>query len=97
MALTPRQRSHLRALAQSLKPVVHVGRDGLTDAVLEELDRALLAHELVKVRILSGDREDRRLALARACAHLEAEPVQSIGRMLVLYRPAPEPRLHLDG
>ena len=96
MTLTTRQRSLLRSRAQHLKPVVHVGREGLSEAVLEALDRALLAHELVKVRLLSGDREDRRLALARACTHLDAEPVQSIGRMLVLYRPAPEPRLSLE-
>lgn len=96
MTLTPRQRSWLRSRAQNLKPVVHVGWEGLSEAVLEELDRALLAHELIKVRLLSGDRENRRRALARACTHLDAAPVQSIGRMLVLYRPAPEPIIALE-
>lgn len=87
--LSPRQRKALRGLAHALDPVVHLGHDGLTDAVVSEVDRSLSAHELIKVR-LSGERSDRtaqaRALAERANAHL----VTTIGRMAVFYRPSEE-------
>ena len=89
-ALTPTQRRELRAKAHHLHPVVIVGHHGLTAAVLHEIDVNLLAHELIKVRVFSEDREQREAMLERICAALDAASVQHIGRLLVLWRPAPE-------
>ena len=88
--LTPTRRRELRALAHHLEPVVTVGHHGLSPAVLHEIDLALLAHDLVKVRVLGDDREAREAMLAQACAALDCAPVQHVGKVLVLYRPNPE-------
>jgi RNA-binding protein len=88
LELTPSERSALRARAHGLNPVVMIGQAGLTDAVLLEIHRALQAHELVKVRLLGGDRADREGILAAICHRLSAAPVQHIGKILVVYRPA---------
>ena len=89
-SLTPRQRAQLKARAHALEPVVQVGQAGLSEAVAAELERALTAHELIKVRIAAADR-DARAELAEAiCARTGAAKVQSVGKILVLYRPRPD-------
>jgi len=88
--LTPTRRRELRALAHHLEPVVTVGHHGLTPAVLHEIDLALLAHDLVKVRVLGDDRAAREAMLAQACQALGCAPVQHVGKVLVLYRPNPD-------
>ena len=90
-ALTAAERRSLRAKAHRLHPVVSVGQQGLTSAVLHEIDVNLLAHELIKVRVFDGDRHARETLFARICAELDAAPVQHIGKLLVLWRPAPPP------
>ena len=89
-ALTPTQRRDLRAKAHHLHPVVIVGHHGLTAAVLHEIDVNLLAHELIKVRVFSEERDQREAMLEEICTALDAASVQHIGRLLVLWRPAPE-------
>ena len=84
--LTPKARQALKRRAHALKPVVLMGRKGLTDAVLAEIDRSLEAHELIKVR-LSGDREERRHLASQIASHVGAELVQLIGKVAVFYRP----------
>jgi RNA-binding protein len=76
----------LKARAHGLDPVVHIGEKGLTAAVLAEIGRALDSHELIKVRAAALDRDAREAALADLCARLGAQPVQHIGKVLVLYR-----------
>jgi RNA-binding protein len=66
-----------------------VGHDGLTDAVLNEVDRALTAHELIKVRVTAADRTARRALSDEMCARTGAEAVQQVGKVLVLWRPRP--------
>ncbi len=88
--LTPAQRRDLRARAHHLDPVVIVGHHGLTTAVLHEIDLALTAHELLKVRVGIDARDEREAALARLCAELDCAPVQHLGKVLVLWRPNPE-------
>jgi putative YhbY family RNA-binding protein len=88
--LSPTERRDLRALAHHLEPVVTVGHHGLTPAVLHEIDLALLAHDLVKVRVLGDDRQARDAMLAQACEALDCAPVQHVGKVLVLWRPNPE-------
>ena len=87
--LTARERSFLKARAHPLEPIVSVGHDGLTGAVLKEIERALTAHELVKVRVNDTDRDARRALNAEICARTGAEAVQQVGKVLVLWRPRP--------
>ena len=87
--LSPAQRSELRAAAHALNPVVIVGDKGLADSVVAEVDRALKAHELIKVKAAAGDRERREAWLAELCDRLGAHAVQVIGKILVLWRPKP--------
>ncbi|HET9340836.1 MAG TPA: YhbY family RNA-binding protein [Casimicrobiaceae bacterium] len=89
LTLTSTQRRELRARAHGLHPVVHVGHGGLTPAVIHEIDVALKAHELVKVRVHSDDRDEREAHLGALCEALDAGPVQHLGKMLVVWRPAP--------
>ncbi len=91
LSLTAAERRALRARAHRLHPVVRVGQQGLTASVLHEIDVNLLAHELIKVRVFSADHVAREGLLARICAELEAAPVQHIGKLLVVWRPAPPP------
>lgn len=87
--LTPAQRKEHRAAAHHLDPVVMVGADGATAAVEKELDAALNAHGLVKVRVFSDDRAAREALLAELAEKLSAAPIQHIGKLLVLWRPIP--------
>ncbi len=93
--LTPEQRKFLKAQAHSLKPVVMIGAQGLTEAVIQEAGRTLSAHELIKIRVLGDDREAREGYFTELCAALGAQPVQHIGKLLLLYRPAEKPKLQL--
>ena len=86
MALSEKQRKHLRRLAHPLKPIVMLGNAGLTDAVVAELDRALNDHELVKVSARVGDRETRAATLSALAARTAGELVQQIGNVGVFYR-----------
>jgi putative YhbY family RNA-binding protein len=81
----------LRAKAHHLHPVVIVGSRGVTPAVLHEIDINLKAHELVKVRLADDDRDARERVFNQICADLEAAPVQHLGKVLTLWRPAPKP------
>jgi len=87
LSLTPAQRAELRAAAHALKPVVLVGADGLTPAVLDEIAVHLAAHQLIKIRV-SGDDRDARIALYNTiCDTLHAAPIQHIGKLLVIWKP----------
>jgi len=87
--LPAKRRSELRAEAHKLAPVVIIGDKGLTDEVLAEVDRSLKAHELIKVRAATDEREARDAWLEAICAKLEAHPVQQIGKVFVIYRANP--------
>ncbi len=91
LTLTPAQRKQHRSAAHHLDPVVTVGADGLTDAVLKEADAALAAHGLIKVRVFGDDREAREALLQTLTDRLDAAAVQHIGKLLVLWRP-PAPK-----
>ena len=88
--LPAKRRSELRAEAHKLTPVVIIGDKGLTDEVIAEIDRSLKAHELIKVRAFTDDRKARGEWLEAICGRLEAHPVQSIGKIFVLYRENPK-------
>ena len=88
--LTPSQQRQLRAAAHHLHPVVSISQNGLTESVVKEIHRSLLAHELIKVKLYGVAREDRNALLADVCQQLDCAPVQHIGNILVLWRPSPE-------
>jgi RNA-binding protein len=89
LALTAAQRREHRAASHHLDPVVAIGNDGLTDGVRKEVDAALTAHGLIKVRVFSDDRTARDALMAALTDGLNAAPVQHIGKLLVLWRPVP--------
>jgi len=96
MSLTPSQRRYLRGLAHPLKPVLLLGGKGVTPAVLAELEHALDDHELIKVKLAGGDREERASSLMQLLDASGAENVQTIGHVAVLYRRNDEqPRIAL--
>jgi RNA-binding protein len=90
LQLNPAQRKEKRADAHHLNPVVMVGSDGLTPAVTKEIDAALNAHGLIKVRVFSDDRAARETMFTTLAEGLSAAPIQHIGKLLVLWRPQPE-------
>jgi putative YhbY family RNA-binding protein len=90
IALTPKERQALKARAHGLKPVVLLGSAGLSPSVVQEIDRALIAHELIKVKVPGDDRAEREEIFASVAESLSAARVQAIGKLLVLFRPAPD-------
>jgi len=89
-ALSSAERSALRAQAHALSPVVLVSESGLTPNLIIETDRALSSHGLIKVRVFGDDRQARADIGASLCGVLGCALVQSIGKLLVLWRPQPE-------
>ena len=89
VSLTSRERSQLKARAHALEPVVQVGQSGLTDKVVAEIDRALIAHELIKVRVDAPDRFARAELCDAICARTAAAEVLRVGKVLGLWRPRP--------
>lgn len=80
----------LRALAHPLRPVVTVAGNGLSNAVLQEIERALSDHELIKVKIAVGDRVQRDTVVAALCEHSGAQLVQRVGNIATLIRRNPD-------
>jgi|SRR5882724_1521697 len=88
--LSPSRRRELKAQAHALDPVVLVGKAGLSPAVLAEIDCGLKSHELIKVHVNGADRSGREAILEEICRQTEAQAVQHIGKILVLFRENPE-------
>jgi len=84
--LTASERKALKAKAHKLEPVVQIGAKGLTDDVVAEIERALKAHELIKVRAAGLERDLRDQVLASICEKTRADAVQQVGKVFVLYR-----------
>ena len=89
VALTPRQRAALKARAHALEPAVNVGKAGVQDSVVREVDRALTAHELIKLKI-DADREERESIAGILADRTGASVVQRVGKVVVLWRPRPQ-------
>ena len=84
--LTSSERRTLKARAHKLEPVVIIGAKGLTDEVVAEIDRALKAHELIKVRAATAERGERGPLVEEICGRTGAEQVQNVGKIFVLFR-----------
>jgi putative YhbY family RNA-binding protein len=90
ITLSSQERARLKARAHSLEPVVRMGHAGITPTLVAEVDRALAAHELIKISVAVDDRDERR-ALGDALAEqVDAAPVHRVGKVLILWRPRPE-------
>ncbi|MER1966015.1 YhbY family RNA-binding protein [Castellaniella sp. GW247-6E4] len=87
LELTSHERSALRAAAHPLRPVVLIGDRGLSASVLNEIDRGLTAHELIKVRVAGAEREEREAMLEAICEALSCAAVHHLGKTLIIYRP----------
>ncbi len=90
MPLTTSQKKQLRTQAHALKPIVTTGQSGLTDAVVAEIELALDFHELIKVKVRVGDREDRKQMIEAIQTKTHSENILSIGQIAVLYRENPD-------
>jgi RNA-binding protein len=88
--LTGKQRRYLRSLGQRLTATLHVGRDGVTGAVVEQAEAQLSAHELIKARVSENAPASRHETADMLAARTRAEVVQVLGRTALLYRPRPE-------
>ena len=89
--LTSAQKSFLRGLGQQLEPALKIGKSGLTPAFFAELQQLLRAHELVKLRFLAGDREQRAQLVAKIADEGRCVCVGAIGHTALFYRQNPEP------
>lgn len=89
--LTARSRAALKARAHALEPVVRIGHAGVTDGVVADVARALDSHELIKVKVGEGERDEREAAAAAIVERTGAALVQKVGRVLVLWLPREEP------
>ena len=85
--LSGSQRKHLRGVAHGYKPAIHIGKEGLSDAVLDAFEKAITARELIKIKI-AAEREQLVPVIEE---RLNAECVGTIGRMAILYREHPDP------
>lgn len=88
--LTARERAHLKARAHALEPLVHVGGAGVTDQVIAEVDRSLTAHELIKVKVATDDRDARVAMGDDIAARTSATVVHRVGKVVILWRETPE-------
>lgn len=96
MTLNENQKKHLRGLAHKLNPVVMVGQHGLKETIFEEVEIALDAHELIKIKVSVGDREERDAIIQEICTKSNATLVQRVGNIAILFRRNPKrPRIEL--
>jgi RNA-binding protein len=95
MNLNKKQIQHVKGLAHSLKPVVLLGNNGLTEAVVAEIDFALNHHELIKVKINVEDRDTKALIAEAICRETNSTKIQVIGKTLVIYRQSPEKKISI--
>jgi len=86
MQLTGKQKNYLRGLAHKINPIVSIGSNGLSKAVLNELESALEHHELLKIKLPADDKATKASLIATLCTETDSEPVQLIGRTAVVYR-----------
>lgn len=95
MNLSNKQKKHLKSLAHSLKPVVLLGQNGLTEGVLAEIEGALDHHELIKVKVATDDREMKQLIIDAIVRETNAVNVTKIGHIVVLFRQSEEKKIDL--
>lgn len=88
--LSQNQKKYLRGIAHGLNPIIIIGAQGITDSLMAELEKALQFHELLKIKMAAGEREDRKKMIDHVVDQTKAQLVQSVGKMFVIYRPRPK-------
>lgn len=88
MIISSTDKKKFRAIGHKLKPIVMIAQKGLSENVGGELNRALEDHELIKIKIAAGEREDKKALTLEICKEFNAECIQSVGNVVLLYRPA---------
>lgn len=96
MSLSQDQKKHLRTIGHQLNPVVTVGDKGLSQSVLDEIERALNDHELIKVKVVTEDREDKKTIIAELVTQTGATLVQTIGHIALILRKVDKPNPKLS-
>ena len=91
MLTSNKQKKQYRAIGHNLKPVVTVAQKGFTENIRKEIDRALTEHELVKVKLLTSERSGKKKLSNEIYIDLNAECIQSVGNIILLYRAAKNP------
>jgi RNA-binding protein len=95
MTLSNKQKQYLKGLAHSLKPVVQLGNNGLTEGVLAEIDGAIKHHELIKIKIPTDDKEEKILIMDAIVRETGAFKLQTVGHVLVLFKPSDDRKIEL--
>ena len=94
--ITSKQRAQLRAMANTLQPIFQIGKGGVNENLLKQLDDTLEARELIKISVLETADVNAKEAMELLCKELRAEPVQTLGRKLTIFRPNhEEPKIRL--
>jgi len=95
MNLNKKQIQYLKGVAHSLKPIVLLGNNGLTEAVVAEIDYSLNHHELIKVKIPTDDKDTKGLIVEAICRETNATKIQVIGKTLIIYRQSEEHKIRI--
>lgn len=85
-SLTINQKKFLRGIAHNLNPMIIIGAQGVTESLMAELEKTLAHHEILKIKIAAGEREDRKQVIDFVCAETKAQLVQSVGKVFVIFR-----------
>lgn len=93
--ITSKQRSYLRGLANTMDPIFQVGKNGVEDTFLKQVEDALKKRELIKIKVLNNSGITAREASDIICEEIKSEGVQAIGNILVLYKRAKKPKIEL--
>lgn len=94
--LNEEKKRQLRKLGHTLKPLVIIGGNGLTDSVIAEIDSTIAFHELIKVRVNAEERSDRDAMIETLCERTGSELIQRIGHIALIFRRNPEkPKIHI--
>lgn len=93
MSISQEAKKRFRTIGHGLKPVVTIAGKGLSDGVQAELERALEDHELIKVKLAIEDRDERKEVVAELCSVTGAELVQTIGKVVLIFRAARKPKV----
>ncbi len=89
--LNQKEKRRFRAIGHHLNPIVTISENGLSDGVLSELTRAINDHELIKIKIMTGDRDQRKATIVEIQRKLQVEIIQTIGKVALIYKAAKKP------
>lgn len=95
MNLTTKQKAFLKGIGQTTKPLFQIGKDGLSDAFIEMIENAFRTHEIIKISILKTVEDDRKTLAFDLARLTNSELIQIIGRQIILYKPAKQPKILL--